>query len=221
MIKGADPCIWLDENWMLSYILFCLDISREYFDSNEEYRVFRARIVMLNVRNRSVCNILARGSQFSRFRSAKSEPRAYCPGIQWPLRLCRTGKPRLKAEFRSLEWKYESFSSLTLLWTLWATVYTEVSPSFSIFLRFFRVFIMSSISLCYLEDEDCRIAFDVMCEVVGEKNHRLEKELESAKQKSKICVLQCPNKRIYWNERNCSSSTKKNNSRIYLSKLVS
>ena len=42
-------------------------------------------------------------------------------------------------------------------------------------------FMMSSISLCHLEDDDCRIAFSVMCEVVGEKNHRLEKELECAK----------------------------------------
>ena len=40
---------------------------------------------------------------------------------------------------------------------------------------------MSSISLCYLEDGDCWVAFNVMCELVGEKNYRFKKELDCAK----------------------------------------
>ena len=40
---------------------------------------------------------------------------------------------------------------------------------------------MSSISLCFLEDDECRIAFDIMCREVGERNDRLEKEINIAK----------------------------------------
>ena len=47
-----------------------------------------------------------------------------------------------------------------------------------------------SISLCYLEDEECRIAFEVLCREIGYKNDRLEKDLEKVNSE-----LACANKK--------------------------